>query len=86
MKISKKTSVLILGITSIACSRTLFSLFDDSEGPNLLIVLVMAAVVYFPSLALYRYYPSPKLDGIKRLLSAIFVQILIVAGFYFCLN
>jgi hypothetical protein len=45
---SKKTSLLILGITSIICSRTMFVFFDDPEGPNLLIVFVAALVLYQP--------------------------------------
>ncbi len=36
---SKKTSLLILGTTSVVCSRVMFSFFNDPEGPNLLVVI-----------------------------------------------
>lgn len=83
---SKKISLLILGLTAIVASRVLFSFFNDPEGPNLLVVMGMAVVVYLLSLAVYLYFPSTKLTGITRLLLAIFAQILIVAGFYFYLT
>lgn len=71
---SKKTSLLILGITSIACSRAMFLFFNDPEGPNLLIVVGFAAVVYSLSLVAYLL----NLSGLKRFLLAIFIQIIIV--------
>ncbi len=84
---SKKVSLLILGITSIACSRVMFFFFNDPEGPNLLIVVVMAAIIYLVSVAAYIFYPpTPSLAGLKRILLAIVVQILIVTGLYLCLN
>ncbi len=81
---SKKTSLLILGITSLVCSRALFFFFNDPEGPNLLIVVGMAVILYFVSLTVYLFKPS--ITGLKRLLLGIFIQILLVAGFYFFLN
>lgn len=81
---SKNTSLLILGITSIACSRALFFFFNDPEGPNLLIVMATAVVVYVVSLAAYTYNPST--TGLKKILVAILVQILLVAGLYLFLN
>jgi hypothetical protein len=83
---SKKISLLLLGVTAIICSRVLFFLFNDPEGPNLLVVIGMAVIVYFLSLAVYVYYPSTKLTGFKRLLLVILIQILIVTVFYFFLN
>ncbi len=74
--ISKKTSLIILAITALLLSRLMFVFFDDPEGPNLLIVTVGAAVVYFLSLTTYRL--NPPIAGLKKLLLAIFVQILIV--------
>lgn len=79
---SKKTSLLILGITSLVCSRVMFLFFSDPEGPNLLIVIVTAVVVYFLSLAAYLFNFSIP----KKLLLAIFIQIIIVTGLYFYLN
>lgn len=81
---SKKISLLILGITSIVCSRTMFVFFDDPEGPNLLIVIGMALILYFVSLAVYLYCLSA--TGLKRLLLAVLVQMLLAAGFWFFLS
>ena len=80
---SKKTSLLILGITAIVCSRTMFLFFNDPEGPNLLVVMGMAMIIYFLSLTSYLFGPSTN-NGFKRLLFVIFIQILLVTGFYFC--
>lgn len=84
--ISKKTSLLILGITSLVCSRIMFFFFNDPEGPNLLVVIGMAAIIYALSLAVYVYYPLVKEEGLKKLSSLIFIQIIIVTIFYFCLR
>ena len=83
---SKKNSLLILGITSVICSRTMFSFFNDPEGPNLLIVVVMAAIIYAVSWVVYVHYPPKNQVGFKRLLLGIFVQIILVTGLYFCLS
>lgn len=80
---SKKVSLLILGLTAIACSRLMFVFFDDPEGPNLLVVMVAAAVVYALSLAVY--IPSSTTPA-KKLVLAILTQILLVTGFYFFLR
>ncbi len=79
---SKKTSLLILGVTSLVFSRVMLLAFNDPEGPNLLIVVVTALVVYFTSLIAYLLKSSVP----KKFLLAIFLQIIIVTGFYFCLN
>ena len=81
---SKKTPFLILGITAIVCSRALFSFFNDPEGPNLLVVTVMALIIYCVSLPVYLY--SSSIVGFKRLLLAIFIQLLLVIVLYFCLK
>ena len=77
---SKKTSLLILGITALVCSRTLFFLFDDPEGPNLLVVTVLAVILYSASLMVYSFVPATA--GLKKLLLAFCTQIVIVAGLY----
>jgi len=79
--ISKKASLIILAITSMVCSRAMFFLFNDPEGPNLLIVTVMAMILYFPSLAAYLLNRSA--TGLRRLLLAISIQMIIAAIFYF---
>ena len=81
---SKKIPLLILGATALVCSRLLFVFFNDPEGPNLLVVLVTAVIVYVPSLAVYVYAPSTADQ--KKLLLAIFIQILLVAALYFFLR
>lgn len=83
---SKTVSLLTLGITAVVASRALFLFFNDPEGPNLLVVLAMAAVVYLLSLAAYVYYPSTKLTGLPRLLLGVLVQVVIVTVFYLFLN
>jgi len=84
---SKTISLLILAVTAMTASRVMFWLFNDPEGPNLLIVTVMSAIVYFLSLAAYYFLPSPpSLTGLKRLLFVILVQVLIVAVCYFSLS
>lgn len=81
---SKKISLLVLVVTALVCSRVMFLFFNDPEGPNLLIVIGTAAVVYFLSLAVYLFVPST--TDFKRFSLAIFVQILLVAGLYLCLH
>lgn len=83
---SKKTSIIISAITAMMSSRAMFAFFDDPEGPNLLIVTVLAAVVYFLALAIALLFPAIKQASLKRLLSLIFIQIIIVTAFYFGLN
>lgn len=82
----KKSSLIILAVTATACSRVMFALFDDPEGPNLLIVTVMALIVYFLSLGVNKYYPLVKEEGSKKVLSIVIVQIIIVTVFYLFLN
>lgn len=78
---SKKISLLVLAATSLVCSRTLFALFNDPEGPNLLIVTVLALIVYVSSLTVYLF--NLPITGLKRLLLAILIQVLLVTGLYF---
>jgi hypothetical protein len=81
---SQKASLLILAITAIAFSRILFVFFNDPEGPNLLVVMGAAVIVYFLSLG--AYWLGSSTTSLNRLLLAIFVQIIIVMGLYFGLN
>ena len=76
---SKKTSLLLLVITALVCSRTLFFFFHDSEGPNLLIVTVLALILYSASFIAWRFIPA---TTAKKLLFAIGTQLLIVTGLY----
>ena len=76
---SKKVSLLLLVITAFVCSRTLFFLFHDTEGPNLLIVTVLALLLYCASVIAWRFIPA---TSSKKLLFAICAQLLIVSGLY----
>lgn len=53
---SKKTSLVILGIVSIVCSRIIFLFINDPEGPNLLVVIGLAVILYFVFLAIYMLF------------------------------
>lgn len=79
-----KIALIILGVTALICSRAMFAFFNDPEGPNLLVVVVAAAIFYIPSLAVYSLY-KPKEENVPKNLSlAIFTQILLATGIYFC--
>lgn len=82
---SKKVSLIMLAITAIICSRMLFFFFNDPEGPNLLIVVGLALVVYILSYLVYMFSPF-KMKGIQRLFAVICIQILLVIGLYFCMK
>ena len=75
-------SLLVLAITALACSRIVFALFHDPEGPNLLVVTVMAALIYLISATAYLSNVYPPLAGFKRSAAAIFIQICVATVFY----
>ena len=77
---SKKISLLLLGITALVCSRALFFLFHDPEGPNLLIVTVLALILYVASFIVWSFIPAT--SAIRKLLLCICTQIIIVTGLY----
>ena len=76
---STKKSLLLLVITAFLCSRTLFFFFHDPEGPNLLIVTVLALILYGASFIAWRFIPA---TASKKILFAICAQLLIVTGLY----
>lgn len=75
---TKKASFLILIITSLLCSRASFLFINDPEGPNLLIVVGMAVIIYFTSLTISSF--SPWIHH-KRIFFAILIQVLIATSF-----
>lgn len=81
---SKKTSLIILAITTAICSRLWFYFLDDPEGPNLLIVSVLALILYGLSLLVYRL--NLPFAGFKRLALAITVQVITVVILFFFLG
>jgi hypothetical protein len=58
---SKKVS-LIIGIISLICSRLIFALVNDPEGPNLLIVVGLAIVIYLLLLGVLYLFNRSKLS------------------------
>jgi hypothetical protein len=50
---SKKTALILMGIASIASSRIIFLFNNDPEGPNLIVVMGLAAIIFFVSLSVY---------------------------------
>ena len=50
---SKKTSLIILGIIALISSRIIFTCVNDPEGPNLLIVLMLTAIIYSVLVGVY---------------------------------
>jgi len=82
---SKKISLMILAATAIICTRMLFILFNDPEGPNLLIITVFTLFVYLLSVGAYLFGPV-KIKGIIRLAAVIVIQLLLVTGLYFCMK
>lgn len=77
---SKKASLLLLGVTALVGSSVLFRLFNDPEGPNLLVVVGAAGIVYVLSLAAYVLRPSA--NAHTKLLVAICIQIAAIICLY----
>jgi len=55
---SNRTSLLLLVVIALVCSRALFFFFNDPEGPNLLIVTVLALILYSASFIAWRFIPA----------------------------
>jgi hypothetical protein len=55
---TKNARLLALGVVSLMLSRLVFFLINDPEGPNLLIVTVLAVVIFFVILFVYRFITS----------------------------
>ena len=80
---SKNFYLLILAGISLVCSSVFFSLLNDPEGPNLLIVTLLAITLYFLSLIISQFLPFANQ---KKLLFAILIQVAIITGLYFVLK
>jgi hypothetical protein len=81
--VSKRISLLILGVTSLLTSRVIFFFINDPEGPNLVVVTGLALIIYLLTFGAFSFLP---LSGIKRLLLTICIQIIIVAVLYLLLS
>ena len=78
----KKISLLILVITAFVFSRATFSFFDDLEGPNLLVVVGMASILFLVASAAYLSNLFLSLVGFKRIAAAILIQMFGATGIY----
>ncbi len=77
---TNKSSLLILGVTALIGSRALFLFIQDPEGPNLLIVVGLAAVVDCLSWLVYMSAPLRNLNSeSKRLLVTVLAQVAFLA-------
>lgn len=56
----KTIPLIVLGAVSLIISRAVFFLINDPEGPNLLVVTVLAAIIYAVFVAIYFFYSSTK--------------------------
>lgn len=74
---SQKTPLVLMGVTSLVSARTLFVLLNDPEGPNLLVVVGTATIVYLLSLAGYALLPVVRRR--TKLLLAILLPVLTAA-------
>lgn len=84
---TKHIPFLVLVVTAFSLSRGMFALFNDPEGPNLLIVTVLAAIILGMSLAFNYFYSSTMaITSYTRLAVALFVQIVTVSVVYLLLK
>ncbi len=67
-------ALIALGITALIFSRSFFFFQHDPEGPNLVVVLGVALMVYIVSLTAYMVATS----SLRKLWSAICIQLLLV--------
>jgi hypothetical protein len=75
-----RKQLLLLGATALAIGRAFFVFIDDPEGPNVLVVFVMAVFVFLTSLALYtRFIPFTSLRYARHVIGATLLQVVIVA-------
>lgn len=81
---SKKFSFLLLGFSSFVCSRVFFLLLNDPEGPNLLIVLALAGIMFAISLSVYIFNAS--ISELRRLLLGVCTQVMAVILLYIFLG
>ena len=73
-------SLLVLAITAFACARAVFVVIADPEGPNLLVVAVLAVLLFLVSAGFYVSRLLPALAGIGRAAAALVLQAAIAAG------
>jgi len=79
---SNKVALVLLGVVALTCSRLLFVFINDPEGPNLVVVVGLTALVYAASLAVFAYSTTSH----KKFVLAVAAQIVIVIGLYIALH
>jgi hypothetical protein len=82
---SKNVTHLVLGVTALIFSRVLFFLIPDPEGPNLLVVVVMAALIWCLSLGTEKII-FKTFHGERKLLVAVLIQFVVAGCLYFSLR
>jgi hypothetical protein len=82
---SKMGSRITLAIAALVVSRGMFSMFDDPEGPNLLIVVVAALVIYFVSQGVYSLLPLTWRENSGKVFTLIALQGAVAFSLYVCL-
>jgi hypothetical protein len=80
---SKNLYLLVLGVISLLFSKLFYFLLNDPEGPNLLIVMGLAIILYLLSLMVYSLL---SFTNSRKLLLTIFTQIVIVIGLFIFLK
>lgn len=84
--IQKYIPYLILVVTAMIFSRGIFYLFNDPEGPNLLIVTAFAAIIFAVSLGgNYFHSGTFAIKGTVRIVIGIVVQVITAAIIYWVL-
>jgi hypothetical protein len=77
---SSSSTRLIPSITALLLSRAVFIFLNDPEGPNLLVVTVLAVSIYCASHAICSYTPlKKKVTGSTLLLLNFCVQVVLAA-------
>ena len=79
--VSNKSMLVALGVTAFVTSRTTFFFIDDPEGPNLLIVSVLAAVLFGVSMSVFWYKTS--LGSRALFMLAVVLQVVTAVVLYF---
>lgn len=78
--------ILLLAIAAVSCSRLVFALFKDPEGPNLIMVGGLGFLILLVSSVAYFSRVFPTATGLKRGLGIIPLQLIVAAAVYFVLR
>lgn len=83
---SRKVRFVIATLSAFFLSGGMLRLFNDPEGPNLLIVAVFAVPLLIASMAVHAFNLIPSRPGYQKLLLAIALQIVAAAIIYVALS